>query len=158
MDKLFENWRDYEKSVLKEEGPRSSEAGSVKKKEIETFLVVMQELKEILMAEDSAEKYRNLSEEWSRISDAAAWLPGKFAKISKYISEQIEHAGEMPVAKDEEEEPGLPWDESEDEEPSLGSGEVGDDEAGEDVEEGDELFGAKWREEMRNKIKQARAS
>tara|TARA_R110000824_G_scaffold139805_2_gene305211 strand:+ start:2770 stop:3279 length:510 start_codon:yes stop_codon:yes gene_type:complete len=160
MDKLFENWREYGKSILKEEGPRSSEAGSVNKKEIEAFLGVMQELKDILVAEDSIEKYRSLSEKWNEISDAGpVTITLKFAKISEYISDQIEHESEMPVAADEEEEEGLPWDESETASVPLGSGATEEGEGAEagGAPEGVDPFGEKWREEMRNKIKQARA-
>jgi len=157
MDKLFENWRAYEKSILKEEVGRASEAGSVSKKEIEAFLAVMQSLKEMLVVEDSVEKYRNLSKQWDQISDAGPWLYDKFAEISEYISDQIEHESEMPVAAEEEEEEGLPWDESETTSPPEESGPTGDDEAGEGEEERVDPFGEKWREEMRNKIKQARA-
>tara|TARA_R110000823_G_scaffold311842_1_gene438026 strand:+ start:87 stop:599 length:513 start_codon:yes stop_codon:yes gene_type:complete len=164
MDKLFENWRAYAhgKSILKEGGPRSSEAGSVRKEEIEAFLGAMEELKEILMAEDSIEKYRSLAEKWiEMVTIGPETIIPKFAKISEYISDQIEHESDMPSAGDEEEEEGLPfegrrgipWDESEAASPPEEGGTAGEDEGAEDDEPVErEYFDKEWRKESAIKL------
>ena len=152
MDKLFEDWRAYGKSILKEGSGDGTGGGTFSKTEVESFLGVMQELKEILMAEDSIEKYSSLSEKWNEISDVGGLVMTlKFAEISEHISDQIKNKSEMPVAKDEEDEEGQPWDES-----GMGDGDDSAEEtedAEDSPEDAVEMFGKEWRDKMRNKIK-----